>query len=63
MYGQDAYKFYVIAAKYFMEGRSPNIRVENVKDDPFTSSLDKSRDFECIESQNETNTTNLFRVQ
>ena len=48
MYGQAAYKFYLIAAKYFMEGRSPNLRIENAKEDPFTN-------FRIIESTNEEN--------
>ncbi len=48
MYGQDAYKFYIIAAKYFMEGRSPNLRIENAKEDPFTS-------FRIIDTTNEDN--------
>lgn len=37
MHGQTAYKLYVIAANYFMQGRAPNIRLDNAKKDPFTN--------------------------
>ena len=36
MYGQDAFKLHCTAAYYFMQGRCPNIRVDNMKSDPFS---------------------------
>ena len=36
MYGQDTYKLICLGALYFMQGRAPNIRVDNVKSDPFS---------------------------
>ena len=36
MYGQDAFKLYCAAAFYFMQGRSPALRVDNLKSDPFS---------------------------
>ena len=36
MYGQDAFKLHCVAAYYFMQGRCPNIRVDNMKSDPFS---------------------------
>ena len=36
MYGQDAFKLYCTAAYYFMQGRAPALRVDNMTKDPFS---------------------------
>jgi len=36
MYGQDAFKLYCTAAYYFMQGRAPALRVDNITKDPFS---------------------------